>query len=172
MDMSTFYPKTLLLLAVLILTACSPAVMLSKSGLVDPHLSWEAPTTTCDEAPLMDTLTYNVYAVSGPGPVPTSPSADESPCGIRQIASGTPLNAVPVSIGTSFNAVVSNGVWTFAVEAVGSDGERSELSNNVTKVVKGRPGKPVNLIISLDESGLRITEETYEPIDFRAALSN
>jgi hypothetical protein len=151
--MSISYLKVLCVALLILLTGCSPPAMLMKSGVVDPSLTWDAVTTDCTGAAITG-VKYNVYAVSGPGPIPTIASADEVPCGIIQLASGVPLNATPIAIGTSYQATVANGVWTFAVEALDASGNRSALSNQVTKTVQGRPGKPANFKVTWDEFGL------------------
>lgn len=109
---------------------------------VDPTLTWDVVTTACDGSTLTG-VKYNVYAVSGAGPIPTTDSSNDPPCGVVKLASGSPLNATLIA-GPPYQAVVANGVWTFAVEAVGSDGSRSGLSNQVTVTVTGRPAPPIN----------------------------
>lgn len=121
--------------------------------LVDPHLSWSAPAANCDGTPITGTLSYNVYAVQGPGPIPTTPTPNEVPCGVLQLASGVPLNTAPIIAGTTFQADVISGVWTFAVEAVDASGGRSELSAPVTVTVMGHPSKPTSLQVTLNKNG-------------------
>jgi len=110
---------------------------------VDPVLTWDAVTTACDGVPLVGAVTYNIYAVSGPGPIPTTSSPDASPCGPVALASGTPLNASPIA-ATTYTAAVADGVWTFAVEAVLAGGARSGLSAAVTRTVTNRGTAPAN----------------------------
>lgn len=78
-------------------------------------------------------ITYNVYAVRGAGPIPTEPPKSKS-CGITPVAKGRPLNSEPIT-ATTYSVSVAAGVWTFAVEAVSSDGCRSALSSAVTVTV-------------------------------------
>ena len=113
--------------------------------LTDPLLIWNAVTTDCIGGP-MTGIRYNVYAISGNGPIPTTPSADSEPCGIVQIASIPPLNTALIN-GTSYQAFVPDGIWTFAVEAVGVNGAKSGLSNQITVTVLGRPAGVINLTI-------------------------
>ena len=40
-----------------------------------------------------------------------------------------------------------DGIWTFAVEAVGVNGAKSGLSNQITVPVLGRPAGVINLTI-------------------------
>lgn len=110
---------------------------------IDPVLTWDAVTVACDGVPLAGTVTYNVYAVAGPGPIPTALSPDASPCGPVALATGTPLNAAPLT-GTAFTAAVADGVWTFGVEAVLATGARSGLSAAVTRNVLNRGMSPAN----------------------------
>jgi len=72
--------------------------------------------------------TYNVYAVQGAGPIPTEASKS---CGDSQVAKGRPVNSDPITV-TTYRTTVAEGLWTFAVEAVSSDGCRSALSSLVT----------------------------------------
>ncbi len=76
-------------------------------------------------------ITYNVYAVPGAGPIPTMRAES---CGVTTVAKGRPLNSEPI-VGTTYSTSVSEGLWTFAVEAVSSDGCRSALSSPVTVTV-------------------------------------
>jgi hypothetical protein len=110
---------------------------------VDPVLTWDAVTTACDGVPLTGPVTYNVYAVAGPGPIPTALSPDASPCGPVELATGTPLNAAPLT-GTTYTAAVGDGVWTFGVEAVLASGARSGVSASVTRTVVNRGTPPAN----------------------------
>ena len=105
----------------------------------DPLITWDSVITDCTGAILSDPVTYNVYGVPGPGPIPTSQSIDTSPCGVINLATGSPLNSTPIT-GTSYHAVVPDGLWTFGVEAIGMNGGRSGLSGQATKAVLGRPG--------------------------------
>ncbi len=144
--------KNALIALFFIFLLCSCAS--TKLSATDPHLSWTAPTVSCDGTALVGgPLRYNVYAISGNGPIPTIATPLQVPCGVLQLASGTPLNSSPVTSGTVFDAIVTDGTWTFAVEAVSPSGSRSELSNQVTVLVQGHPGKPVNLVIALNLDG-------------------
>jgi hypothetical protein len=114
---------------------------------VDPVLTWDAVVTACDGVPLVGAVTYNVYAVSGPGPIPTTTSSDASPCGLVALASGAPLNPAPL-VATTYTAAVSDGVWTFGVEAVLASGARSGVSNAVTRTVTNRGNAPGNVKVT------------------------
>jgi len=76
-------------------------------------------------------IRYNVYAVPGAGPIPTEPSKS---CGAMPVAKGRPLNSEPIT-ATTYITSVAEGLWTFAVEAVSSDGCRSALSSPITVTV-------------------------------------
>lgn len=128
------------------------ALLIGCSGLpsptpgpvgVDPVLDWDPVTKNCIGEPVT-VASYNVYAVSGPGPVPTVASARSEPCGVVQLATGTPLNTAPIT-STTYHAIVPNGVWTFAIESVLADGTRSQLSAGITLTVLNRGGAPVNV---------------------------
>src|SRR3990172_5095053 len=99
--------------------------------VVDPIVSWSAVTKDCTGATFTGTVTYNVYAVSGQGPVPVvSEGSGEIPCGVVSVADRTkvqPLNSAPITALT-YRAMVSDGVWTFAVETLGPNGAPSALS--------------------------------------------
>jgi len=125
-----------------LLASCGPATGIEE-GLTDPILTWDAVTTDCIGNP-MSGITYNVYAIQGSGPIPTTPTSYTSPCGIVNLADIPPLNSVPITTNM-YTAFVSDGVWTFAVEAVSSTGNRSGLSDQVTVTVVGRPSVVINL---------------------------
>jgi len=55
-------------------------------------------------------------------------------CGGTTVATGRPLNSEPIA-ATTYSTSVAQGLWTFAVEAVSSDGCRSALSSPVTVTV-------------------------------------
>ena len=109
--------------------------------VVDPIVTWSAVTKDCTGATFTGTVTYNVYAVSGQGPVPVvSEGSGEIPCGVVSVADRTkvqPLNSTPITALT-YRAMVADGVWTFAVETLGPNGAPSALSSQVTKSVKNR----------------------------------
>jgi hypothetical protein len=99
-------------------------------------LSWAA-----EDAAGTKPITYNVYAVPGSGPIPTMPSES---CGVTTIAKGRPLNSEPI-VGTTYRTSLAAGLWTFAVEAVASDGCRSALSSTVTVTVPTRGDSSTNV---------------------------
>ena len=69
-----------------------------------------------------------------------SEGSGEIPCGVVSVADRTkvqPLNSAPITALT-YRAMVSDGVWTFAVETLGPNGAPSALSPQVTKSVKNR----------------------------------
>lgn len=110
--------------------------------LTDPILMWDPVTTNCIGESITG-VKYNVYAINGSGPIPIILSMDEEPCGIVQLAAIAPLNSTPI-VETTYNAIVSNGVWTFAVDAeVG--GIHGGISNQITVTVTGRPSVIINL---------------------------
>src|SRR3990172_11961672 len=115
----------------------------AEQPVVDPTVTWSAVTKDCTGATLTGTVSYNVYAVSGQGPVPVvSEGSGELPCGVVSVADRTkvqPLNSAPIT-AISYKAMVADGVWTFAVETLGSNGAPSALSAQVTKSVKNRTG--------------------------------
>lgn len=88
-------------------------------------LSWAA--ASLDET-TSESVRYNVYAVPGAGPIPTEVS---NACGVTSVAKGRPLNSEPI-VGTTYQTNLAEGLWTFAVEAVSSNGCRSALSSPVT----------------------------------------
>lgn len=140
--------KYILIVLFLILSACAHGRGGRDSAPVgvDPTLTWDAATKDCSGELIPDTtpVRYNVHAISGPGPIPTAPSPPSVPCGVVGLATGAPLNAAPLT-ATTFHAIVPNGLWTFAVEAVLSDGARSGLSNSVTVTVLNRSKTVINL---------------------------
>src|SRR3990172_12028161 len=73
--------------------------------LPDPTFSWNAVTTDCTGATISGVVTYNVYVIAAPGPIPTiTTPAAEIPCGAKQIVDKTkinPINASPITT-TSF----------------------------------------------------------------------
>ena len=119
---------------------------------IDPKLTWEAPTTNCDGTVLVGSVRYNIYAVLAPGPIPTAPTPNEVPCGILQLASIQPLNPTPIS-GAAYEAILPAGTWIIAIEAVGSSGSRSELSNSVSAIVQDHPDKVTGLVVAFNEDG-------------------
>ncbi len=88
-------------------------------------------------------VTYNVYAVPGPGPILTMPSES---CGVITVAKGRPLNSEPIA-ATTYSTSLAVGLWTFAVEAVSSNGCRSGLSSPVTVTVPTRGASSPNVTI-------------------------
>lgn len=137
------------------LTACAGGP--SRPGPIlgeDPTISWTAVTATCDGAPL--TPTYNIYAIAGPGPMPTVPDgAGTVPCGERQVIDTTAalkLNAAPITSSGPVKVLVpSEGEWTFCVEAVKpSSGARSgiDLGSCVTRIVQEPPGVVGGVVIA------------------------
>ena len=86
-------------------------------------------------------ITYNVYAVPGTEPIPTMRS---EACGVTTVAKGLPLNGEPI-VATTYSTSLAAGLWTFAVEAVSSDGCRSALSSPVTVTVPIQGDSPTNV---------------------------
>lgn len=150
------------LLVALLAAACAANRPTPTPVGVDPILTWDLVTTNCQGDPITG-VTYNVYAVSGAGPVPSAPSPDESPCGVIALATGTPLNAQPIA-APPYHAIVPDGVWTFAVEAVAPGGTRGALSASFTRTVKNRPGAATNLRLGLADpeaaAPIRITRRS------------
>ena len=108
-------------------------------GSPSPHpvtLSWEAESDAGTKP-----ITYNVYAVPGAGPIPTKQSES---CGVTTVVKGRPLNSEPI-VATTFSTSVAAGLWTFAVEAVSSDGCRSALSSPATVTVPVQRDSPSNV---------------------------
>jgi hypothetical protein len=101
-------------------------------------LSWAAENDTGTKP-----ITYNVYAVPGAGPIPTMRSES---CGVTTVAKGRPLNSEPI-VGTIYSTSLAVGLWTFAVEAVSSDGCRSALSSPVTVTVLTRGDPSTNVTV-------------------------
>lgn len=142
----------LLALLIVVSAACSmtPTPVPTPVG-VDPIINWDPVAVNCNGEAITG-VRYNVYGVPGPGPIPavTSPAPPppsiplEQPCGPVRLATGTPLNAAPLT-ATTFNAIVPDGVWTFAVETVLSTGARGGLSEAVTVTVHNRGGVPTNV---------------------------
>ncbi len=122
-----------------LLAACASVPTTPSTG-VDPVLAWDAVTTNCIGEPITG-VRYNVYAVSGAGPVPSTPSPASEPCGVVQVPSGTPLTSSPLT-ATTYNAIVPDGQWTFAVAAVLPSGATGGLSNNLTVQVLNRAASP------------------------------
>lgn len=137
------------LVALLSVLGCSKSVIMPSGGdeVVDPILTWDPVLVDCLGNTLTSTVTYNVYVVGGTGPIPTAPSADASPCGVINLATIPPLNTAPIAAAT-YNAIVTDGVWTFAVEAVLVSGARSGLSAQVTRTVRNRGAAPGNVQIT------------------------
>ncbi len=131
----------------LFVAACAHAPSLAPFPVVgvDPTLTWAAPTTDCTGATVtVTTLRYNVYRVSGPGPIPTIDIAVIG-CGTIQQANGTPLNATPLTV-TTYNDIAGPGIYTYGVETVDTNGARSGL---ITKTVTvGGPNAPNALNIN------------------------
>lgn len=121
---------------------------------VDPTLTWTAPTTDCTGVPFSGTVTYNVYHITGAGPIPTVPIST-IPCGtINQVdvTKVTKDNTTPIT-GTSFNVILGNGTYTAAVEAVDSAGNRAGFTS-VTFTVLDLPGAATGLkVAGLDSLG-------------------
>lgn len=139
--------RWLLCLLLSTLSACAgsqpPGPILGE----DPTLSWTPVTQTCDGAPI--TPTYNIYAIAGPGPMPTIlEGAGTVPCGGFEkidLTKALKLNAAPItSAGPVKVLVPTEGQWTFCVEAVKStSGLRSGIDQGgscVTRVVQEPPG--------------------------------
>ena len=109
---------------------------------VDPTYTWTAPAVDCDGQPFNNPLTYNVYAILAPGPIPTidSPST-EAPCGsIARIDQSLlpPLNAVPI-IALTFDAILPEGDYIGAVEAVTNAGVRGSFATATFTVILSVP---------------------------------
>src|SRR3990172_9734319 len=108
----------LLVLTLLVLIACNSGQ--GPGGdqpVIDPTVTWSAVTKDCTGATFTGTVTYNVYAVSGQGPVPVvSEGSGEIPCGVVSVADRTkvqPLNPTPTTALT-YRAMVSDGVYVIA----------------------------------------------------------
>lgn len=111
----------------------------------DPTLSWTPVTLTCDGNPI--TVTYNLYAVAGPGPMPTiKEGAGTVPCGEFDkidTAQALKLNATPIAGPPMKVTVPAEGQWTFCVEAVKASGLRSGITQAqscTTKIVQEPSG--------------------------------
>lgn len=131
----------LLMLALVFFMGCSTMM------LTDPKISWNAPTTNCDGSLASGAITYNVYATQAAS-FTTVATANESPCGIINLIDTTvhvKLNSTSITTA-SFDAIVADGTWLFVVEAVNVNGNRSEPSNAVSKIVKGRLAKVVIIV--------------------------
>jgi len=133
-------------LALLFLTGCPAMTPVPTPSGVDPFLEWDAVALDCTGKAITG-VTYNVYAVSGPGPIPTAPSPDVGDCAKPSLATGLPLNAQPLT-SPSYHAVVPDGIWTFAVEVVTTSGARSGLSNALTLTVRNPANSAVNLRVA------------------------
>lgn len=107
---------------------------------LDPTISWDAVSDNCLGQPINQAVTYNIYLVIGPGPIPTI-AVDDIPCGTTVVADRSliqPENASPIS-GTNHRIDLPEGTYTVAVEAVTASGNRGALSMPVTFQVRGRP---------------------------------
>jgi len=146
--MKTYLKYLGVILIVFCLFGCGGSVEddVIKGQLVDPILTWDVVTTNCAGYPFTGLITYNVYAIVGNGPIPTIDSPDEQPCGIVQLANYPRLNTAPITTNT-YQALVPDGIWTFAVEAVSPNGARSGLSNQITVTVFERPAGVINLSV-------------------------
>ncbi len=89
-------------------------------------------------------MTYNVYGVPGAGPIPTMRSES---CGVATVPEIRPLNRAPI-VATTYSASMAAGLWTFAIEAVSSDGCRSALSSSITVTVPVGPTSSTNVSVS------------------------
>jgi len=135
-------------LLVLVLLAAGCGAHTPTPLPVDPTLRWTEVTTDCEGLALSG-VTYNLYVVPGPGPVPTVASADELPCGVVQIIDHTlvsPINQAPLST-TSYQVLLADGEHTAAVEALNSVGSASAASNQKTFTVRSRPGVPQSFVV-------------------------
>jgi hypothetical protein len=141
-------PINTLLKVSVVLWCCGVAGCAYKSlGSPSPQpvtLSWAAVDTNDDRKKMPSPITYNVYGVPGAGPILTMQSKS---CGVTTVAKGRPLNSEPI-VGTTYSTSLAPGLWTFAVEAVSSDGCRSALSSLVTVTVPVQGDSPTNVGVS------------------------
>jgi hypothetical protein len=138
------YGKISTVLALCGLAACAHTPLgSSDQGVTSPVLNWAAVTTNETGGHLSGPVTYNVYAVQGTGPIPTTPSGS---CDVTEVAKGPPLNTEPIAT-TTYTANVPDGVWTFAVEAISPTGCRSGLSSSVTITVLNRGGSLTSVTV-------------------------
>jgi len=101
-----------------------------------------AVNTACDGTSLTG-ITYNVYIVPAPGPVPTL-SNTSIPCGIITMidkAKVTPANTAPIT-QTSFKTSLTEGSYVAVVEAVSATGAQGASSAPVSFTVVLRPISP------------------------------
>ncbi len=134
--------KMLIVLGFCGLAACAHRPL----GTPSPHavtLSWSPVATNDVGRSVSEPITYNVYASPGAGPIPTKVSRS---CGVTTVAEGPPLNSEPIA-ATTYSTSVAAGLWTFAVEAVSSDGCRSALSSPVTITVPVRDDSATNGVV-------------------------
>jgi len=119
------------------LAACA-SQPLGSPGPPPVTLTWASAANDAE----LKSITYNVYAVPGAGPIPTIQTKSAF-CGVTTFATGSPLNSQPI-VGTTYSTSLAAGRWTFAVEAVSSDGCRSPLSSPVTVSVPIQGDSPTN----------------------------
>lgn len=125
---------------------------------IDPTVVF-APTTQDCNGNAVTVDGYNVYIVTGPGPIPTvTTGSTEIPCGVQIIADTTkvtPVNTtlIPVTACTgspvicSFATTLAKGTYTVAVEAV-FQGSQSALSNSLTFAVINRGKAPTSVNVT------------------------
>ena len=144
----------LAMLFVILVTGCSVGKGIVHESLrevgIDPTISWAIVTQDCKAVALSAPATYNVYIVSGVGPVPTitTPTTD-IPCGAIKLVDQSkvmPKNTTPIT-GLSYQAILGEGQYTTAVEAVTNTGTRGIVSAPITFNVVNRPLGTTSILV-------------------------
>jgi hypothetical protein len=141
--------KWLILLCFVLFIGCSNAPGSKIEVAPDPTFSWSAVTQACDGSTLTG-VTYNVYVIPSPGPVPTITTTSEVPCGSVTVVDKskvTALNTAPITT-TTFNSTLGEGSYVAVVEAVSITGKQGGVSGSVAFTVILRPKAPINVNVN------------------------
>jgi hypothetical protein len=98
-------------------TVATVAVSHSSTSTSSATVSWQAPITNTDGSPLTDLAGYNIHYGT---------SADDM---------NQTIALTGVGIQTYVIDGLTSGTWYFAVQAVASDGDKSALSEIVSKTI-------------------------------------
>jgi hypothetical protein len=123
------------------LTLALGLILLTGCARSNVTLTWDSSTSDCTGAQISG-VKYNVYWLSGSGPVPEVPqvSAAASPCGPVRLVDTTKVrkaNTSPLS-ATSFRLALPDGIYTVIIEGVSSNGIRGSYISSTFSVVELR----------------------------------
>jgi hypothetical protein len=119
----------------------------------DPNFAFALPTKKCDGTALTAGTGINIWAVTGPGPMPVVAVTGnaQAACNGNKIdtSKATKLNLTLLTVTTGTVLIVPTpGVWTFCHEAADPTGNRSLIGDCLTRTVSIDPAVPTNLDIS------------------------